>query len=125
MEFFPPETFLWVTTNLMLNIARGHSEARRNLCFRSCFGTSADTRADLWFLCYSSSHPITLPVHTLWVLMFMKQHATEENNAGRAGVHEDTFCDWTWCVISVISNVPYLSLKFSPHVLINIFCRLI
>ena len=41
--------------------------------------------------------------------MFLKQYSTEEVNAARAGVHEDTFRDWVWRVLTVISNAEFVS----------------
>ena len=109
MEFVPPETFLWLGSTLMPNLNRGQSEVRRNRRFRSFFGTSVDTCADLWYLCYDTFHSSTMPMYLLWALMFMKQYNTEEANASIAGCHEDTFRDWVWYVISVIHNVQYMS----------------
>ena len=120
MEFVPPETFLSVAASIMPNLRRGSSANRRNRRFRSCFGTTPDTCADLWFLCYNHFRPTTRPVHLLWALMFMKNYDTEENNASRAGVHEDTFRDWVWHIIRIISNVNYVII-FLRNYLINVF----
>ena len=112
MEFVPPETFLWVATDLMPNLTSVHREARRNSRFRSFFGTSTDTCDDLWVLFCSSFHPTDLPAHMLWALMLTKQNNTEEKNSGRASVHGDTVRDWVWCIISAMSNVTSASLNF-------------
>lgn len=93
MEFVPPETFLSVATSIMPNLGRGSSVNRQNRRFRSCFGTTPDTCADLWHLRYNHFRPATRPKHLLWALMLMKNRDAEENNASRAGAHEDVFCD--------------------------------
>ena len=64
---------------------------------------------DLWFLCYEDFYNLTMPVCLLRALMFLKQCITEEVNAARAGVHEDTFRDWAWRMLTVISNVDFSS----------------
>ena len=50
---------------------------------------------------------LTMPARLLWTLMFLKKCSTEEASAARAGVHEDTFRDCAWCVLTVISNVEF------------------
>lgn len=110
MEHVPPETFMALAATLMPGLTRGRSEARRERRFRAKFGTNAQTCADLWCLCYSYFTNTTVPLYLLWALMFMKCYNAEEVNASNAGVHEDTFRDWVWHVISVIDRVNYVSL---------------
>ena len=110
MEFVPPETFLALAATLMPSLTRGRSEARRNRRFRSKFGCSPHTCADLWCLCYSYFTDNTVHFYLLWALMFMKCYNTEEVNASNAGAHEDTYRDWVWYVISVIDRVNYVSM---------------
>ena len=64
---------------------------------------------DLCFLCYDDFDNLTMPLHLLWTLMFLKQCSTEEVNAARAGVHEDAFRDWAWRVLTVTSNAEFVS----------------
>ena len=47
MEFVPTETLMYLASCLMPSLTRGHSRARRNRRFRSFFGTSVETCADL------------------------------------------------------------------------------
>ena len=109
MEFVPPEIFMHLAIGLIPNLASGRCEQRRNRRFRSFFGTRIDTCVDLCFLCYDDFDNLTMPVYLLWTLMFLKQYSTEEVNAARAGVHEDTFRDCVWRVLTVISNVEFVS----------------
>ena len=124
MEFVPPEIFMRLAIGLMPNLASGRCEQRRNRRFRSFFGTSIDTCVDLWFLCYDDFDNLTMPLHLLWTLMFLKQCSTEEVNAARAGVHEDTFRDWVWRVLTVISNVEFVSVihNYVTSALTIFFC---
>ena len=105
----------------MPNLDKERSEIIRNLRFRSFFGTSLDTCVDLWHLCYCDFKNSTMPVHFLWELMFLKQHSTESVNAGRAGVHEDTFLDRAWLVLTVISNVNFVSATYDDATTILTF----
>ena len=50
---------------------------------------------------------LTMPAHLLWTLMFLKQCSTEEVSASWAGVNEDAFRDWPWCVLNAISNLEF------------------
>ena len=121
MEFVPTETLMCLASCLMPSLTRGHSRARRNRRFRSFFGTSVETCADLWYLCHNALHPDAWPMHLLWTLVFLKQHNTEEVNASLAGVHEDTFRDWVWHVLNVIDSINYVSTRVFLTSVINFF----
>ena len=109
MEHVPPETFVWLASSLMPSLNRGHSEQRRMRRFRSFLGASPELCTDLWALGFDRLRRTCLPMYFLWTFMFLKQYNTEEVNASAAGCDEDTFGDWVWYVLSVISTVEVVS----------------
>ena len=82
------------------------------LRLKSLFGVTPELCTDAWALCYDILTPTCLPMHFLWKFMFLKQCRTEEVNASTAGCDEDTFRDWVWRVLDVISYVDIVSLIF-------------
>ena len=68
----------------------------RNRRFREAFGISAATVFILWtYLNVPNEGPFGgLPEHLLWTLLFLKTYGTQNDLAGRCGVHKDTFRAW-------------------------------
>ena len=85
-----PETFLFLDVSLIPNIGRGLSESTRNRRFWSYFGVSIDGSSDVWCYFFPYFDKGKLPVHLLWILMFLKLYPTEEVGAGIARSNEIT-----------------------------------
>jgi hypothetical protein len=70
--------------------------ATRDRRFREAFGISSESAFILWMhLNVPNEGPEGgQQVHLLWSLLFLKTYSTQNNLAGRCGVHKDTFKHW-------------------------------
>jgi hypothetical protein len=70
--------------------------ATRDRRFREAFGISSESAFILWtYLNVPNEGPSGgQSVHLLWTLLFLKTYNTQNDLAGRCGVHKDTFKTW-------------------------------
>lgn len=81
--------------------------ATRDRRFREAFGISSRSASILWiYLNVENEGPTGgQRVHLLWTLLFLKTYGTQNDLAGRCGVHRDTFRAWRNLFLERIASI--------------------
>jgi hypothetical protein len=93
--------------------------ATRDRRFREAFGISSETAHMLWmYLNVPNEGPYGgQKVHLLWSLLFLKTYNTQNDLAGRCGVHRNTFKHWRDLFLTRIASLDDLVSDQSMYVL--------
>ena len=98
----------------IIHMSPALSSMTRSRRFRAAFGTSPRVCSVLWSKCHESFDiPVNaLPVHLLWVLLFLKLYASEQVNAALTKSDEKTFRKWSWLFIEALASIDDLVSRF-------------
>ena len=100
----PADVFLYHGSKVTR--CKGASSERSQKIFKDFFGCSPDIAAEIWALLLLYTDFInakSCPFYFLCGLLLLKLYNTEEQLAGMAGCHPDTFRKWAWYYVHAIS----------------------